>query len=96
MIVIEDFLPRERFTAFRAAVLMQTAEVISTMTTNEVLNRDGLGPIELQSARRTLGFGQAAKVLAATRTTNLERDDVPVGRCYFGVTIKCRSWSMYG
>jgi len=93
VIIVQHFFPRERLTTLGAASLAQSAEVIPALVTGKLFNRHGLRPIELQPTGRTFRLGQSAKVVAATCTTNLERNDIPVGRCYFSVKLNRRFWS---
>jgi hypothetical protein len=56
VIVFERFGPGERLAAFGASRFGQTVEVIAAFTTDKLLDRDGLRPLELQPARWTLRF----------------------------------------
>jgi hypothetical protein len=56
MIVVEHFDPGEGFAAFGAARFAEAVEVIAAFTTDKLLDRNGLRPLELQPTRWTLRF----------------------------------------
>jgi len=87
-IVVEDFGPGKGFAAFGAAGLGEAVEVIAAFTTDKLLDRDGLRPLELQRTRWTLRFRKPPQIMSAPGATDLERNECPIRRCYLAVTNK--------
>ena len=69
-------------------MIAEAVEVIAATPTDELIERRGIGPVELQRTRGALRFCQPAQVVAARYTTKLKQNELPVGLCYLAVTNK--------